>query len=429
MSLKNTSLNWIFLIFWILLPKLSADANNENPRETPVVKIVRENAASVVNISTERIVLLRNNPFWGTYGSDFDSLFDQFFGYYRPTRALKLKSVGSGVMIDKGGLIVTNAHVVHMASNIYVIFNDSRSVPGEVVYENPREDLALIKIDSSTPLPEVRLGKTDDIMIGETVVAIGNPLGLENSVTVGVISGKDRSLYSQGGETITDGLLQTDAPINPGNSGGALLNLNGELVGVNVAVVQNSQSIGFATPVEKVKEALEGYQQNQPFTIKHRRRPSILQRPLTTPPGPVQDPSDPFEEMDQMRREMDRLFQDTLNRMAGQHGGGVFNSDLFYEPNFDFKETQEGYTIQLDITGLNQKQIDIEINEQTLTISGERSEEIDETHAQGKISTRRFGSFSKTILLPDDVDTKKIHSKMEGNQLIITLPKRKGKSL
>src|SRR3989338_1030890 len=271
MKTKTVILSILFLVALFFYSMAVAQETPPNPRETPVVKVVRENAEAVVNISTEHIILLRENPMWGHYGSEFDFWFDQFFGQPGRTRALKLKSVGSGVIVDKEGMIITNAHVVHMASNIFVILSDGTSVQGKVVYENPADDLAIIKIDSPKPLKVVKLGREDDILIGETVVAIGNPLGLENSVTVGIISGKEREIYSSRGEKVSDELIQIDATINPGNSGGALLNLNGELVGINVAVVQNSQSIGFAVPVKKIKQALEAHAHNKPFVLKQRR--------------------------------------------------------------------------------------------------------------------------------------------------------------
>jgi serine protease Do len=161
-------------------------------RETPIVKLVKDRAASVVNISTERILLLRQNPFWGAYGSDFDRFFDQYFAPYGITSAMKLKSVGSGVILDKTGLIVTNAHVVNMASMIFGVLNDGTQIKGDVVYQNRNDDLAFIKITPPKPLVEAELGQTKDLMLGETVIAIGNPLGLENTVTSGIVSGKDR---------------------------------------------------------------------------------------------------------------------------------------------------------------------------------------------------------------------------------------------
>ena len=178
MNMKTIILPVFLTAVLLCCPAAVSESAVQNPRETPVVKVVRGNAAAVVNISTEQIVLLRESPVWGRYGSEFDYLFDQFFDAQQRTRALKLKSVGLGVIVDKAGLVVTNAHVVHMASNIFVVFNDGTKVPGKIVYENMQDDPALVKVRLEKPLTEVRLGRDEDVLIGETAVAIGNPLGL-----------------------------------------------------------------------------------------------------------------------------------------------------------------------------------------------------------------------------------------------------------
>lgn len=227
-------------------------------RETPVVKVVQQWAPAVVNIATERIVLLRQHPFWGNYGMAFDSFFDDYFGQ-NFVSALKLKSVGSGIIIREDGLILTNAHVVNMANKIYVVYSDGTTTEGSVVGISQKNDIALIKIAGTARLKAVRLARPDDILIGETVVAIGNPLGLENTVSVGVISGKNRTFVLPNGGPAFSDLLQTDAPINPGNSGGALFNLDGQLVGINLAVVQNAQGIGFAIPAKEIYALLTDY--------------------------------------------------------------------------------------------------------------------------------------------------------------------------
>ena len=408
-------------------------ANADNPRETPVVQVVRQNAAAVVNISTEQIVLLRESPVWGRYGSEFDYLFDQFFGMQQHaegmqqrTRALKLKSVGSGVIVDKEGLVVTNAHVVHMASNIFVIFNDGVRVRGKIVYENIQNDLALVKIDSASlkPLTEVKLGQDGDIMIGETAVAIGNPLGLENSVTVGIISGKERELYSSEGEKIGSAFIQTDAPINPGNSGGALLNLDGELVGINVAVVQNSQSIGFAIPVKKVREALETYRHNPSLTLKNRQqvKASVLE-PEAEPDQ--NQPWNPSDEMERIRRQMDEMFRGSFGQRNPGDQWGAFNTDIFYDPGLDLKETPAGYEINLNVAGLDKDKIDVEINEHSLTVSGQGSGEEEGTTPDSAYRSRQFHSFLRTIPLPPDADSGSVKTEVKGDNLIIRMGKKK----
>ncbi len=225
-------------------------------RETPVVQVVRDNAVSVVNIRTESLVDLKEHPAWGQYGERLDRFFKQYFGEDYSGGTVKLKSVGSGVIVGKEGLIVTNAHVVHRATTIYAVLRDGTVAEAKVVRVNTLDDLALIRIEPAKPLRAVRFADVKTLMIGETVVAIGNPLGLENSVTTGVISGIDRAFKNTECEYACSGLLQTDASINPGNSGGALLNMDGELVGINLAVVLGAQNIGFAVPVNKVVQLL-----------------------------------------------------------------------------------------------------------------------------------------------------------------------------
>ncbi|MBI5415421.1 MAG: trypsin-like peptidase domain-containing protein [Candidatus Omnitrophica bacterium] len=406
------------------------NANSDNPRETPVVQVVRQNAAAVVNISTEQIVFLRESPVWGRYGSEFDSLFDQFWGTQQRTRALKLKSVGSGVIVDKAGLVVTNAHVVHMASNIFVIFNDGAKVPGKIVYENIQNDLALVRIGPGKSLTEVKLGGDDDLMIGETAVAIGNPLGLENSVTVGIISGKERELYSSDGEKIGNGFIQTDAPINPGNSGGALLNLNGELVGINVAVVQNSQSIGFAIPVKRVREALATYKHNPSLTVKD-RQPAASPVPapggigVPEEEGTQEESWDPSREMERIRRQMDEMFRGSFGQRGSGDPWGAFNTDIFYDAGLDLKETPDGYEIKLNIAGLDKDKIDVEINEHSLTVSGQGSGQEEQTSPGSAFRSRQFHSFLRTIPLPEDADSASVKTGVQGDNLVIRMGRKK----
>ena len=232
----------------------------KSSRQTPVVRVVREYTPMVVNIRTETIIDLREYPEWGQYGEQLDLFFREYFGESYSEGTLRYKSLGSGVILDKNGLIVTNAHVVQKASDIYVVLNDGTILQAKVIRVSQSDDLAIIKTDLPYLVKEVKFADIKDIMVGETVIAIGNPLGLENSVTVGVVSGKDRAFSNVMCEYVCSGLVQTDASINPGNSGGALLNLDGELVGVSVAVVQNAQNIGFAIPVDKIVKLLEKFE-------------------------------------------------------------------------------------------------------------------------------------------------------------------------
>jgi serine protease Do len=240
------------MIFTIACTTLSS-------RETPIVRVVREYAPVVVNIRTEKIVNLKESQEWGTYGEELDNFSQEYFGESHSEDALIYKSIGSGVILDNNGLIVTNSHVIQKAEDIYVVLNDGTILQAEVIGMNQIDDLAIIKAEIPYAVSEIKFANIKDLMIGETVIAIGNPFGLENSVTVGVLSGKDRAFSSARCAYVCSGLLQIDAPINPGNSGGALLNLDGELIGVNLAVVQSAESIGFAIPVDKILNLLKIY--------------------------------------------------------------------------------------------------------------------------------------------------------------------------
>ncbi|MBI4160136.1 trypsin-like peptidase domain-containing protein [Candidatus Wolfebacteria bacterium] len=203
------------------------------------------------------------NPF-----SDLPPEFQQFFGndfdFSIPCDTGKTRQQevggGSGFIISSDGLIATNKHVVlDPAASYTVLTNDGRKFDARVLARDPVRDIAVIKI-SSSGLPTVRLGDSSRVKLGQTAIAIGNALGeFRNTVSVGVISGLARSITAQG-EGLTErieGLIQTDAAINPGNSGGPLLNLKGEVIGMNTAVVSGAQSIGFAIPVNHLKQAIE----------------------------------------------------------------------------------------------------------------------------------------------------------------------------
>jgi len=241
----------VCLIFLISNGSLSAHPEKYS-RETPVVRAVRKVSPAVVNISSEYEVRKQVSPFSG-FGMDpfFDSFFKDFFdpGY---ERRYKRNSLGSGVIIDgKRGLILTNAHVVEKTGTIRVVLNDQEELAAQVVGADPDSDLAVLRIESETPLPAVDMGDSDNLMIGETVIAIGNPFGFSHTVTTGVISALNRSFRTD--DRVFQDFIQTDASINPGNSGGPLLNINGELVGINTAIYAKAQGIGFAIPINKAK--------------------------------------------------------------------------------------------------------------------------------------------------------------------------------
>jgi Do/DeqQ family serine protease len=215
-------------------------------RQTPVVRAVKNVGPAVVNISSEYEILKRQNPFHS------DPFFENFFRDFFERRPEKRTSLGSGVIIDgKRGFILTNAHVVEKTATIKVLLQDERKFEARIVGADPDSDLAVLQISSKEPLPSVQMGDSEDLLIGETVIAIGNPFGFSHTVTTGVISAVNRSIKAD--ERIYHQFIQTDASINPGNSGGPLLNINGRLIGINTAIYAKAQGIGFAIPINKAK--------------------------------------------------------------------------------------------------------------------------------------------------------------------------------
>jgi len=184
---------------------------------------------------------------WGRE-SPFKDFFERFFGEDMQ-REFKQPSVGSGFIIDKEGFVVTNNHVIEDADQIRVKLNDDHEFDAEVVGRDPNTDLALLKINSKKDLPFIQMGDSDKLKIGQWVVAIGSPFGLERTVTAGIVSAKGRVI----GSGPYDDFIQTDASINPGNSGGPLLNMNGEVIGINTAIIASGTGIGFAIPANLAK--------------------------------------------------------------------------------------------------------------------------------------------------------------------------------
>jgi S1-C subfamily serine protease len=224
-------------------------------RETPVVKAVRAVSPAVVNVSSQIAAQLHDSPFSGMPGSDFGWFFRDFFDRGWPRRQ-PATSLGSGVIIDgRRGFILTNAHVVAQSGQIMVTLMDERRFEAQLVGSDPDSDLAVLRIPANNPLPSVAMGSCKDLMIGETVIAIGNPFGFSHTVTTGVISAVNRSFRADDREY--HDFLQIDASINPGNSGGPLLNINGELIGINTAIYAKAQGIGFAIPIDRAKRIVD----------------------------------------------------------------------------------------------------------------------------------------------------------------------------
>jgi S1-C subfamily serine protease len=225
----------------------SAEEPSPDAARDPVVLAVQKVLPSVVNISTERIVERQfNDP--------FDELFRQFFGQPRHSQGQGVQSLGSGVIVDEDGWIVTNWHVVRRATKITVVLADGTKFDAQYVSGDENNDLALLKIEPKKPMPYVEIANDSQPLLGETVMAIGDPFGLEHTVTRGVISAKNRSYDN--GDARFDDILQTDASINPGNSGGPLIDTRGRLVGINMAILSQAQGIGFAIPAKRVANLL-----------------------------------------------------------------------------------------------------------------------------------------------------------------------------
>ncbi|MBC16067.1 MAG: peptidase [Desulfovibrio sp.] len=232
------------LIAVLALLVFSAPAAADH-RRTPVVKAVDKVSPAVVNITVTKEVLAQgNSPFGDPF---FDQFFKDFYGQRR-----QAQSLGSGVILDgEKALVLTNAHVVAGGGSIVVRLNDGREFEADLVGSDPDFDLAVLKLNKAQHLPEVEVGDSDDIYIGETVIAIGNPFGYSNTVTTGVVSALNRPMKTRNGAF--GSFIQTDAAINPGNSGGPLLNIHGKLIGINTAIHAQAEGIGFAIPVNKAK--------------------------------------------------------------------------------------------------------------------------------------------------------------------------------
>lgn len=236
--------------------------------EKAVIAAVKKASPAVVSITVSKNVpIIENcpiNPFLNL-PPEFRQFFgDDFFNFSAPCDSgkTKLKEVGSGsgFIISSDGLILTNKHVVADDKASYTVFtNDGKKYEAKVLARDPLQDLAIIKI-SANNLPTVELGNSNELELGQTVIAIGNALGeFRNTVSVGVVSGLSRNLTATGpgiGEEFIQGVIQTDAAINPGNSGGPLLNLRGQVVGINTAIVSGAQNIGFAIPINRAKRAI-----------------------------------------------------------------------------------------------------------------------------------------------------------------------------
>ena len=236
--------------WWLLASLVWASSVQADParRRDAIVEVVQKVSPAVVYIGTEQEV---DSRFRGRR-----SFLEDFFGGGGYAERRKVQGLGTGVIIDAAGIIVTNDHVIRGASAIHVVLADGRSLEAEVLGSDAPNDLAVLKVSAKEPLPTAKLGTSSDLMIGETVIAIGSPFGLSKTVTAGVVSATGRTFRAEDG-TVYNDFVQTDAAINPGNSGGPLLNVDGEIIGINTAIFASAQGIGFAIPADKVRRIVD----------------------------------------------------------------------------------------------------------------------------------------------------------------------------
>lgn len=244
----------------------------QTTEEQIIIDIVKNSQDAVVSvIATKDLPVMEQyfvNPF-GDNGSPFNVQIPQ---YRQKGTEKKEVSAGTGFIISSDGMMLTNKHVVsEEGAEFTVVMNDGKKYPAKVLAKDPSQDIAIIKINKNN-LSTLELGNSDSIQVGQKAIAIGNSLGeFKNTVSVGVVSGLRRSIVASGGGTseALDDLIQTDAAINPGNSGGPLLNLNGEVIGINTAIAQQAQNVGFALLINKVKKDLDQIKKigriSQPF--------------------------------------------------------------------------------------------------------------------------------------------------------------------
>ena len=224
------------------------------------VGVAQQVRPAVVHLGTIERAKARRGPSAPPGSSEdpfFKDFFNQFFGSEgpgSPRSEFRRPGLGSGVIIDKRGLVLTNFHVIKGADEITIRLSDKREYRGQILGTDPKTDLAVVRFSPDHALTVAAMGNSDDLRVGEWAVAIGNPFGLDQTVTVGVISATGRSDV---GIATYENFIQTDASINPGNSGGPLVNLKGEVIGVNTAIVAAGQGIGFAIPINMVKRVVD----------------------------------------------------------------------------------------------------------------------------------------------------------------------------
>lgn len=243
-----------------------------NLRHTVVVDVVQKTKDAVVKIAADRVVhLLNMDPLYQDFGR---------------VRDIPTTTLGSGFIVQRDGYVVTNNHVIDRAMEIWVELSDGRRLKAEIIGADPRADLAVLRVHSSQPLPTIEMGESSDLMIGEPVVAVGNPFGYSHSVSTGIVSALHRDLRDDENHESLTNLIQTDAAINPGNSGGPLLNAYGQVIGINTAIRSNAQNIGFAIPIDNLRDLIPTLM--NPATAEKVEVPlRLTERRTITPPATI----------------------------------------------------------------------------------------------------------------------------------------------
>ncbi len=276
-----------------VLAQGQSPANSAIGSSSFVTAAVNRVGTAVVRIDTERTITRRTEPFFE------DPFLHRFFGENFPQQMpseQQLRGLGSGFIIDKSGLVLTNAHVVDKADKVTVRLKDGRTFEGKVQGIDEVTDLAVVKINAGNDLPVAPLGSSSNVQVGDWAIAVGNPLGFDNTVTLGIVSTLKRSSVQVGISDKRLEFIQTDAAINPGNSGGPLLNGRGEVIGINTAIRPDAMGIGFAIPIDKAKAIASVLQRDgkvahpylgvQMLTLT----PDLAKQNNTDPNSPIQIP-------------------------------------------------------------------------------------------------------------------------------------------
>src|SRR6059036_2112729 len=263
---------FVALLFTLLLATPAwaqqRPAPAEQPRAAPKVdarsmlRALEDAFAAVADRVTPAVVHVSTVPKKAATGAPEEApeRFKEFFGeefyerYFRRRPREDARATGSGVLVDPKGYILTNNHVIENAQEIIVRLSDQRKFTAKLVGRDPKTDIAVLKIDAPRPLPAAELGDSDHLRVGQWAIAIGNPFGLDRTMTVGIISATARTRV---GVTQYDNFIQTDASINPDNSGGPLLNIDGKVIGINTAIVAAGQGIGFSIPINQAKDVMQ----------------------------------------------------------------------------------------------------------------------------------------------------------------------------